>query len=216
MKLQPRHTHRRHDNIHTSGSLRRGRPDVLAQSGPPLEDRPQAPVWGVWAGRRMKSPSVAGVGGAARSLLTARACWTMDSPMEDAMASESTRMWCVAKSRVAMRDAPYVVPSRWPLTLDLGARAEEPKQCGHGGVERAGHLRDQHPHLAAVGKRIGILARVRRDVTSARRVVEGAVRLYATLCAAQRRAADVFARAAEGVRVAGAARRLAADRKRVV
>ena len=39
--------------------------------------------------------AVAG-GGAARSLLTARACWTMDVPTEDAMARESTRMWCVA------------------------------------------------------------------------------------------------------------------------
>ena len=61
----------------------------------------------------MQSPNVAGRGQAvpagARSLLTARVCWTMDSPTEDAMASESTRMWCVAKSRVAMRDAPYVV-----------------------------------------------------------------------------------------------------------
>ena len=50
----------------------------------------------------MKSPSTAVAGGgAARSLLTARAWWTMDSPTEGAMASESTCMWCVAKSRVA-------------------------------------------------------------------------------------------------------------------
>ena len=39
------------------------------------------------------------------------------------MARESTRMWWVAKSRVAMRDAPYTVPLRWPLTL-----AREPRR----------------------------------------------------------------------------------------
>ena len=58
------------------------------------------------------------------------------------MASESTRLWCVAESRAAMRDAP---------------RATEAEQGSHGGVKRAGHLRDQHPHLAALGERIGVL-----------------------------------------------------------
>ena len=41
------------------------------------------------------------------------------------MARESTRMWCVAKSRVAMRDAPYTVPLRWPLTLAREPTAKE-------------------------------------------------------------------------------------------
>ena len=47
--------------------------------------------WGEWGGAPgMQSPSVAGAGGAVRSLLTVRACWTMHSRKEDAMASERT------------------------------------------------------------------------------------------------------------------------------
>ena len=33
-----KHTHRQHDNVHTSGSLGRARPDVIPRSRPPLED----------------------------------------------------------------------------------------------------------------------------------------------------------------------------------
>ena len=58
------------------------------------------------------------------------------------------------------------------MPLDLGARAKEPEQRGHGGIERAGHLRDQRPHLAALGERVGILPFVRRDVALASRVVD--------------------------------------------
>ena len=76
-----KHTHKRHDNVHTSGSLRHTRPDTASQSGPPTEGQPQSPPREGGAGLRMRSPSTAIVGGgAARPLLTARACWTMDSP----------------------------------------------------------------------------------------------------------------------------------------
>ena len=98
-------------------------------------------------------------------VLTARACWTMDSPTEDAIASESTRMWCVAKyltSPWAMRDA--LVPCHRDAPCDFGARAKEPEQRSHGGFERARHLGDEHPHLAALGERVGVLPFVQCDV----------------------------------------------------
>ena len=60
------------------------------------------------------------------------------------------------------------------MAFDFGTRAKEPEQRGHGGIKRAGHLRDQHPHLAALGKRISVLACVWRDVACARGMVEGA------------------------------------------
>ena len=72
------------------------------------------------------------------------------------MASESTRMWCVLCRRVPRRharravlgavDARRAVLGAVVMSLDLGTRAKGPKQRGHGGVERAGHLCDQHPH----------------------------------------------------------------------
>ena len=76
MKTSTKHTHRQHDNVHTSplleishtftqipgpntitptftppalGSLGRARPDVIPRSRTPLEDHPQAPA-GAWAG----------------------------------------------------------------------------------------------------------------------------------------------------------------------
>ena len=78
-----------------------------------------------------------------------------------------------------MRDAPYVVPSRWPLTPWHVSQEAEAARRWH--LERAGHLRDQHPHLTALGERIGVLAGVRCGVALARRVIEGAVCLDATL-----------------------------------
>ena len=83
----------------------------------------------------------------------------------------------VVRRKVARRHARRAVRRAVAMALDLGARAKEPEQRSHGGVERAGHLRDQHPHLAALGERVGVLPLVRRDVALARRVVEGAVRL---------------------------------------
>ena len=94
---------------------------------------------------------------------------------------------------------------------DFGARAKEPEQRSHSGVERARRLSDEHPDLAALAERVGrtpVLPLVRRDVALARGVVEGAVGLHAALSASQRSAADVLARAAEGVRAALVARRL--------
>ena len=105
------------------------RPDVATRSGPPLKDALKRRSWGVGRGsacsrQAWRAPAAAVM----KSLLTARACWTMDSPTEDAIASESTRMWCAAKSRVAMRDAPYAMPSQ--CTPDFGARAKEPRSQG--------------------------------------------------------------------------------------
>ena len=135
----------------------------------------------------------------------------MDSPIEDAIASESTRMWYFAKppwkSRVAMRDAQHAVPSRCPLTL-----AREPRSRSSAATVASSALvtsaTSTHT-LAALGERVGVLPLVRCDVTLARGVVEGAVGLHAALSASQHSAADVLACAAEGVRAASVARRLA-------
>ena len=97
----------------------------------------------------MQSPNVAG-GGAARPgrrLDRAGMCWTMDSPTEDGMASESTRMWCVAKSCVAMREVPRRTVA---MALDLGARASCLHRCAPG-TSRAPAIRDRPPQRVQQG-----------------------------------------------------------------
>ena len=125
-------THTDDTPIHTSGSLRHTRPDTASPSGPPTEDHPQAPAGEGGGGpphevaehgsRRRRRNKVA---------LDRRARAVDDAGLadqEDAMARESTRIWYVAKSilrylryksmpRAAMRDAPYTVLSRRPLTF---------------------------------------------------------------------------------------------------
>ena len=120
----------------------------------------------------------AGAGCTVRSLLTARACWTMDSLTGDAMASESSRApACDASQSSAAPCATRRTPCRrrMPAFLDLGARAKEPEQRCHGGVERARHLSDEHPHLAALGERVAASAYCPLcgcDIALARCVVE--------------------------------------------
>ena len=63
----------------------------------------------------------------------------------------------VVGRKIARRHARRTVHCTVAVALDLGARAKEAEQGSHGGVQRAGHLCDQHPYLAALGERIGVL-----------------------------------------------------------
>ena len=94
-----KHSHRQHDDVQHLRITRARTPgrhppvEATARGSRVLKRRP--------GGRGRVSAcscQTRGRGGgvAARSLLTARACWTMDSPTEDAMVSESTRMWQLA------------------------------------------------------------------------------------------------------------------------
>ena len=150
-----KHTHRQRS--HTSGSLGRARPDVIPRSRPPLEDHTQAGRPG-WRGRGSAYSCRVWRAAASRpgsgQVAPDRACWRRwtrrrrtrwhaRAPACGALRSLASP--CTTR-RVRRTKRRTVAMALDPGRVSQGAEAA-PRQCG--GIKRAGHLRNQYPHLTA-------------------------------------------------------------------